>query len=78
MTVALILGDNIFYGAGLDELVREAAARATGATVFAYAVEDPQRYGVVEFDAASGKATVDRGKARAAEVELGSHGPLFL
>ena len=54
--VALILGDNIFYGAGLSELVREAAMLRTGATVFAYAVEDPQRYGVVDFDATSGCA----------------------
>jgi glucose-1-phosphate thymidylyltransferase len=54
--VALILGDNVFYGAGLSELVRGAAAPRTGATVFAYAVEDPQRYGVVEFDATSGQA----------------------
>ena len=53
--VALILGDNIFYGAGLIELLRQAAARASGATVFAYAVEDPERYGVVGFDEA-GKA----------------------
>lgn len=54
--VALILGDNIFYGAGLSELVREASTSRSGATVFAYAVEDPQRYGVVDFDAASGRA----------------------
>jgi glucose-1-phosphate thymidylyltransferase len=54
--VALILGDNIFYGAGLSELVREAAMPRTGATVFAYAVEDPQRYGVVDFDPTSGQA----------------------
>jgi glucose-1-phosphate thymidylyltransferase len=54
--VALILGDNIFYGAGLSELVRAAAAPRTGATVFAYAVEDPQRYGVVDFDATTGQA----------------------
>jgi glucose-1-phosphate thymidylyltransferase len=54
--VALILGDNIFYGAGLVELVRNAAAQASGATVFAYAVEDPERYGVVAFDA-EGRAT---------------------
>jgi glucose-1-phosphate thymidylyltransferase len=53
---ALILGDNIFYGAGLSELVRAAAAPRAGATVFAYAVEDPQRYGVVDFDPASGRA----------------------
>ena len=51
--VALILGDNIFYGAGLSELVREAAMPRTGATVFAYAVENPERYGVVDFDTTS-------------------------
>ena len=49
--VALILGDNIFYGAGLVELLRQAAGRDSGATVFAYSVEDPERYGVVGFDA---------------------------
>jgi len=48
--VALILGDNIFYGAGLPELCREAARNEHGATVFAYAVDDPERYGVVSFD----------------------------
>lgn len=48
--VALILGDNIFYGAGLAGLCRSAAAREEGATVFAYLVEDPERYGVVSFD----------------------------
>jgi glucose-1-phosphate thymidylyltransferase len=49
---ALILGDNIFYGHGLQFLVQRAARRAEGATVFAYEVRDPQRYGVVEVDAA--------------------------
>jgi len=53
--VALVLGDNIFYGHGLPNYLRSAAAREEGATVFAYQVRDPQRYGVVEFDA-SGKA----------------------
>ena len=48
--VALILGDNIFYGAGLPELCREAARQEKGATVFAYEVDDPERYGVVSFD----------------------------
>ena len=47
---ALILGDNIFYGHALDSQLSEAARRTTGSTVFAYHVEDPQRYGVVEFD----------------------------
>jgi glucose-1-phosphate thymidylyltransferase len=53
--VALVLGDNIFYGHGLSELVQRAAAREHGATVFAYYVNDPERYGVVELDA-HGKA----------------------
>ena len=50
--VALVLGDNIFYGHGLPGYLRSAAGRGEGATVFAYQVRDPQRYGVVEFDAA--------------------------
>ena len=52
---ALVLGDNIFYGAGLSGLLQQAARPRTGATVFAYQVRAPQAYGVVEFDAA-GKA----------------------
>ncbi len=48
--VALILGDNIFYGHGLPEDLRRASERRIGATVFAYQVRDPERYGVVEFD----------------------------
>ncbi|MDE2143519.1 MAG: glucose-1-phosphate thymidylyltransferase RfbA [Elusimicrobia bacterium] len=48
--VALVLGDNIFYGHGLPGYLRSAAERADGAAVFAYQVRDPQRYGVVEFD----------------------------
>jgi len=49
---ALILGDNIFYGANLPALLKSASARESGATVFGYYVQDPERYGVVEFDAA--------------------------
>ncbi len=48
---ALILGDNIYYGNDLDALLRSAASEPSGATVFAYHVHDPERYGVVEFDA---------------------------
>jgi glucose-1-phosphate thymidylyltransferase len=53
--VALILGDNIFYGHGLPELMASAISRRKGATVFGYVVADPERYGVVELDA-TGKA----------------------
>jgi glucose-1-phosphate thymidylyltransferase len=47
---ALVLGDNIFYGHGLTELLGAASAKQSGATVFAYHVQDPERYGVVEFN----------------------------
>ena len=49
--VTLVLGDNIFYGAGLGEKLEQAMKRKDGASVFAYQVEDPERYGVVAFDA---------------------------
>ena len=49
-SVCLILGDNIFYGHGLPELLQKATARNSGATVFGYAVKDPERYGVITFD----------------------------
>jgi glucose-1-phosphate thymidylyltransferase len=48
--VALVLGDNIFYGQGFQGMLKRAAARTAGATVFGYAVKDPQRYGVIELD----------------------------
>jgi glucose-1-phosphate thymidylyltransferase len=50
-SVALVLGDNIFYGEALPKMLRAAAAREHGATVFAYPVRNPERYGVIEFDA---------------------------
>jgi glucose-1-phosphate thymidylyltransferase len=49
---SLILGDNLFFGHGLTDMLARATARGEGATVFAYRVDDPERYGVVEFDAA--------------------------
>ena len=49
-SVCLVLGDNIFYGQGLSPMLEQAVARPTGATVFGYAVKDPKRFGVVEFD----------------------------
>ena len=48
---ALVLGDNLFFGHGLTSLLRQAVAQNRGATIFAYKVRDPERYGVVEFDA---------------------------
>ena len=57
--VALVLGDNIFYGAHLSKLVRAAAARERGATVFGYYVCDPERFGVVEFDASGNAISIE-------------------
>jgi glucose-1-phosphate thymidylyltransferase len=54
--VAMILGDNIYFGEGLAEICRDAAGQREGASVFAYYVDDPERYGVVSFDRRSGKA----------------------
>lgn len=48
--VSLILGDNIFYGQGFRQILKEVSARQDGATIFAYLVKDPERYGVIEFD----------------------------
>jgi glucose-1-phosphate thymidylyltransferase len=56
--VALVLGDNIFFGHGLPEILARAAARAAGATIFAYQVRDPERYGVVTFDGAGRAASI--------------------
>ena len=64
--VALVLGDNIFFGHDLPVQLREAAAATSGATVFAYAVNDPQRYGVVSFDAAGRAVDIQEKPARPA------------
>jgi len=55
----LVLGDNIFFGHGLPEILASAAARPVGASVFAYHVADPERYGVVEFDAAMRAVSIE-------------------
>ena len=61
---ALILGDNIFYGHGLPEMLGTASRRAKGGTVFAYYVDDPQRYGVVEFDRARRVLSIEEKPAK--------------
>ncbi|HZB89891.1 MAG TPA: glucose-1-phosphate thymidylyltransferase RfbA [Stellaceae bacterium] len=73
---ALILGDNLVYGDGLSELMRRSAARESGATLFAYRVGDPERYGVVEFDAA-GHALAIEEKPRVARSSWAVTGLYF-
>ncbi len=67
--VCLVLGDNIFYGHGLANILQRAAIARSGATVFAYRVRDPERYGVVEFDADGQVVNIEE-KPRTAKIPL--------
>ena len=75
--VAMILGDNIFYGQGFQASLNRTVARPAGATTFAYRVKDPERYGVVELDN-EGKAPLDRREANEPALEPGRNGALLL
>jgi glucose-1-phosphate thymidylyltransferase len=66
--VALVLGDNIFHGEALTRLLQRSAARERGATVFAYPVKDPERYGVIEFDAQGKALRIEEKPARPASA----------
>ena len=74
--VALVLGDNIFYGHGLTRAAAGRRRERPGATVFAYRVRDPERYGVVELDAGRARA-VDRRKARRSRARTGPSPGLY-
>lgn len=74
---ALILGDNIFHGDGMESLLSRASSRSEGATIFAYEVSDPQRYGVVGFDS-KGKVKSITEKPKKTQEQLCCYGAIFL
>ncbi|GEQ98985.1 hypothetical protein JCM17844_26220 [Iodidimonas gelatinilytica] len=74
--VSLILGDNIFYGQGFRTVLETATKRDVGATVFGYYVKDPERYGVVSFDA-EGAPAISK-KSHKSQIPLCGHRALFL
>ena len=74
---ALVLGDNIFYGANFSVMCHEAIQRPSGATVFAYKVRDPERYGVVTFDGETGQATDIEEKPKVAKSSWAVTGLYF-
>src|SRR5262245_2653905 len=74
--VALALGDNVFFGAGFPEMLERCASRPSGATVFGYRVNDPNRYGVVEFDT-TGRAVGIEEKPRVARSPYAVTGLYF-
>ena len=75
--VTLILGDNVFYGHGFQALLTSACGRTSGATVFAYRVNDPQRYGVVEFGEDQNAISIEE-KPDKAKVSLCGDRAVFL
>ena len=74
---AMILGDNIFYGTDIQKKLQRAAGRQSGASVFAYAVKDPHRFGVVELDEEERAISIEE-KTGESEVEIRGYRTLFL
>ena len=77
-SVALALGDNIFYGHGLSDVLRSASRARSGATVFAYTVKDPERYGVVEFDRDGRRSSTSTKSPRPPQIAVGGDRAVFL
>ena len=72
-SVAMVLGDNIFHGQGLKKRLRAAAAKETGATVFGYYVDDPERFGIVEFDAEGKAVSIEEATNFVKTIETHQH-----